>query len=282
MDRRSLFPLLVVCFVLVAFQSSAWAQVQMILPSTSVVEESGDKKIRLDIRFAHPFKGNVVAMEKPNKFGVMRQGKKLDLMYLVKPIPVKGLQAFEVYYPINDPGDYVFYLQPNTWFDSTQKTLHVQPTKVVVNAYGEESGWDAELQEPAEILPLAQPYALWTGNSFRGVVKYRQKAVPFTKVHVVYFNENQTLTAPTLPLVDQVIKTDASGVFSYTLPKSGWWGFKADIRTGKRWNHQGRPYPLYYNPVIWVQVTDLPTPKTETEPQPETATPSEETLLEIE
>ena len=189
MDRRSLFPLLVVCFVLVAFQSSAWAQVQMILPSTSVVEESGDKKIRLDIRFAHPFKGNVVSMEKPNKFGVMRQGKKLDLMYLVKPIPVKGLQAFEVYYPINDPGDYVFYLQPNTWFDSTQKTLHVQPTKVVVNAYGEESGWDAELQEPAEILPLAQPYALWTGNSFRGVVKYRQKAVPFTKVHVVYFNE---------------------------------------------------------------------------------------------
>ncbi len=281
MLSRISLKVVVVCAVLFGVQSFAWAQVQMILPSSSVVEKDGDKNVRLDIRFARPFEGGVVAMEKPNKFGVMRQGKKFDLMYLVKPIPIKGQQAFEVYYPINSPGDYIFYLEPQTWFDSKQESLHVQPTKIVVNAHGMESGWDDELQEKAEILPLAQPYALWKGNSFRGIVKFRQKAVPFAKVHVVYFNEKNDLTTPILPLVDQVVKADANGVFAYTPPKAGWWGFKADIPTGKRWKYQGRVYPLFYNPIIWVQVTDFPEKNSDSSKE-EGANPSEVPFLDFE
>ena len=103
----------------------------------------------------------------------------------------------------------------------------VHYTKVVIDVLGAEKGWDALVGLPVEIEPLVRPYGLWTGNTFRGIVRYHGKPVPFARVEVEYYNEGRRVKPPRDAFVTQVIKTDPNGVFSYTMPRAGWWGFAA-------------------------------------------------------
>ena len=48
--------------------------------------------------------------------------------------------------------------------------------------------------------------------------------------------------------------TDANGVFTYALPKAGWWGFAA-LGVGPDTKHDGKP--LSQDAVIWVQAVDM-------------------------
>jgi len=236
----------------------AEAHFGMIIPSDDIVSPGEPRQISLRVMFAHPFESSWMEMERPAKFGVLIRGQKTEaLLGRLKPIKIKGHTAWKASYAFRRPGDYVFYVEPKPYWEPAEEKFIVHYTKVVVNVYGLEEGWDEPVGFKIEILPLTRPYGLWTGNCFRGVVLLDGKPLPFCEVEVEYFNEGSKYKAPADPFVTQVIKTDANGVFTYAMPKAGWWGFAALGEAPYRLRHGGKEYPVEIGAVIWVRVEDM-------------------------
>ena len=82
--------------------------------------------------------------------------------------------------------------------------------------------------------------------------------MPFSEVEVEYYNESGSLKAPAPPYVTQVIKADAAGVFTYAMPKAGWWGFAAlNTDTKKMKGPDGKEKDIEIGAVIWVKTRDM-------------------------
>lgn len=253
--RKSLLPALLLASLPLA--PSAQAHFQQILPSTDIVAESGDRTVRLDLLFTHPFEGGpVMEMGPPVQFGVLADGKKTDLRSALTKKPVEGKTGYEASYQIKAPGDYVFYVEPAPYWEAAEKKYIVHHSKVVVD-FGSGEGWDKLVGLPVEIEPLVRPYGLWTGNQFRGIVRKNGKPVPFSEIEVEWVNDG-SVKAPADPFVTQVIKADASGQFSYTMPRAGWWGFAALTEGDKPIKGpDGKPAKVEVGGLIWVKAVDM-------------------------
>ncbi len=243
----------------------AFAHFQLIYTPDSALQKGGPVDMKLI--FTHPFEaGHTMDMGTPTVFGVIyKEDKREDLLGTLKPIEFKSLsnagKAFETTYRLKGMGDYLFYLSPAPYFEESESKYITQHTKMIMNVAGLPTNWDTEVGLPAEIIPLDKPYGLWTGNTFRGVVKYKGKAVPFAEVEVEYLNHDiqgnafakkAKATAPQDAFVTQTIKADANGVFTYAIPKAGWWGFASLM--------EGDPIDGKDNEVggvIWVQTRDM-------------------------
>jgi len=241
----------------------AYAHFQMLIPSDDMVSSPAERHVRLNIKFWHPFEGHGMSMDAPVKFGVHANGKNIDLRKNLQAHPFKdnsgkNRDGFQAVYDITRPGDYVFYLEPKPYWEPSEETFIVHYTKVVVNGLGLEEGWDDEVGLKAEIIPLTRPYGLYTNNVFQGIVKLNGKPSPFSKVEVEYYNADGRLKAPEDPMITQVVKTDANGVFTYAMPKAGWWGFAALNTGAKKMEHDGKEYPVEIGALIWVKTHDMP------------------------
>jgi len=238
--------------------SAAYAHFQMIIPSDEMVSQGESREVSLDVRFTHPFEGHGMNMERPSQFGVLVGGKKIDLLNTLKEVKVKdrsgkNFTAFTGKYKIERPGDHIFYVEPKPYWEPEEETFIVHYTKVVVNSLGMEEGWDEEVGLKTEIVPLTRPYGLWAGNVFQGIVKLNGKPVPYAVVEVEYFNDEAKIKAPADPMITQVIKADANGVFTYAMPKAGWWGFAALNTDENTMKHDGKDYPVEIGAVLWVK-----------------------------
>ncbi|MDZ7619752.1 MAG: hypothetical protein U1E05_22360 [Patescibacteria group bacterium] len=56
----------------------------------------------------------------------------------------------------------------------------------------------------------------------------------------------------------RVVKTDASGVFSHTIPWAGWWGFAALVDGEEMTNPDGETVDTELGGLIWVKATETP------------------------
>ena len=235
------------------------AHFQVLIPSQDMVGAEGDRTVELDILFTHPMEqGPVMQMGSPSQFGVLTGGKKRDLLPTLKPTKVEGKTTYKTSYKLAGPGDHVFYIEPAPYWEPAEGKMIVHYTKVVVNAFGDEQGWDQMVGFPVEIDPLVRPYGLWTGNLFRGIVKKNGKPVPFAEIEVEYWNVGAKVRAPGDPFITQVIKADPNGVFAYALPKAGWWGFAALIDgENKMKNPQGAEVDVELGALIWVKCVDM-------------------------
>jgi len=255
--------LVLVLMLVAGVLTPAQAHYQMLIPSDDVVTHKERRAIDLDIRFNHPFEGLGVAMEQPARFGVWVAGKDTDLIDRLKAIKVKDsmgdlLPAYTSTYSFRKPGDHIFYVVPQPYWDESEEIFQLQYTKVIVNTFGLEEGWDHELGLKAEIVPLTRPYGLWTNNVFQGIAKLDGKPVPFARVSAEYYNEGGKVPVPDAdPFITQVIKADANGVFTYAMPRAGWWGFSALVEDDKTMEHNGKAYPLHTGAVIWIKVHDM-------------------------
>lgn len=247
---KKLFFLIFVTIFL--FSTNVFAHFQMIIPSTNIVNHKTGNKIKLDVIFTHPFEGNMMSMEKPDKFGVMIMGKKINLLKDLKLKMIKNFKTWTTIYKIKRPGDYIFYVAPKPYWEPAENKYIIHYTKVIVDAYGLEEGWDNLVGLPAEIKPLVRPYGLWTGNIFRGIVLYKGKPVPYADIEVEYYNKNGKFKAPSEPYITQVIKADKNGEFSYAMPKQGWWGFAA-LMDGDKINGKD----VEVGALIWIKVEDM-------------------------
>ncbi len=242
---------------LVAFASSSWAHFGVIIPSDDIVSPQDPKTIKLHVAFMHPFEGHYINMQKPASFTVMTRGKRQDLIGTLEKRIVQGKSAWEASFSITRPGDYVFSVSPQAYWEPAERKFIVHYTKVIVNAMGLEQGWDAEVGLPVEIVPLSRPYGLWAGNVFQGVVKKDGKPVPFAEVEVEFLNEGGKVKPPDDPFITQVIKADAGGVFTYAMPRMGWWGFSALTEADYTLSREGKEYPVELGGVLWVRTKEM-------------------------
>lgn len=239
------------------FASNVPAHFGAVIPSEDIVSQEDGREITLSLKFIHPFEGHYMEMKRPRAFGVLVGGKKEDLLPELKEKKVEGASAWEAAYEVRRPGDHVFYMEPEPYWEPSEETFIVHYAKVVVNALGLEEGWDFEAGLECEILPLTRPYGLWAGNVFQGVVKSGGRPVPNAAVEVEYLNEGGGVKAPKEPYVTQVLKADGNGVFTYAMPKAGWWGFAALLRADRKIPRGGREYPVETGAVLWVRTREM-------------------------
>lgn len=247
---------------------NAFAHFQMVYTPEAALEKGGE--IELKLVFTHPFEaGHTMDMGAPEQFSVIHKEKTKDLLKTLKPITWKSLtntgNAYETSYKLRGMGDWIFALTPAPYYEGSEDAYIQQITKMIVNVAGAPTDWDAEIGLPAEIVPLDKPYALWTGNVFRGVVKGDGKPVPFAEIEVEYLNHEPVMgknkfakkakaKAPQDAFVTLTIKADANGVFAFGIPKAGWWGFAA-LGAGPSKEFKGKE--LSQDAVIWVKAVDM-------------------------
>ncbi len=244
--------ILVVMFMgfLCLFIVKAEAHFQMLIPSDDIVEQGENQQIQLDLLFNHPFEylEGLMNMEKPEKFGVVIMGKRNNLIDTLKIHKIKGLKTWKATYKIKRPGDHIFYVIPKPYWEQAEEKYIIHITKVVVNAFGMEEGWNKPVGLKAEILPLTRPYGLWAGNTFCGKALVNGKPAAHASVEVEYYNEKHRIKTPSETFNTQVITTDDNGIFTYTIPWDGWWGF-AVLTEGEKIN--GKDVEI--GAVMWVR-----------------------------
>lgn len=237
--------------------TDARAHFQEILPSTDRFgPESGELSIAL--AFTHPMdRGPVMEMARPARFGVLSEGGEQDLLGALVETPRGGAAAWTAAYAPPEPGNYVFFVEPQPYWEPTEGKSIIHYSKVVVDAYDWGRGWDRLVGLPVEIEPLARPYGLWTHNIFSGVVRVGGEPAPFAEVEVEWVNDG-SVTPPGDAFVTQVVKADGNGVFHYAMPRAGWWGFAALVDADYELpDPQGTPQPVELGGLIWVRAVDM-------------------------
>jgi len=246
---------------LVVCLGARWARghFQMLIPSGDVVSSGDRRTVDFEIVFTHPMEhGPAMEMPVPRQFGMLAGGQRHDLLEHVKPKKVDGKTAYTASVRLARPGDHVFYVEPAPYWEPAEGKMIVHYTKVVVDFMGREEGWDQMVGFPVEIEPLVRPYGLWTGNTFRGIVRKDGRPVPFVEIEVEYHNEGGRVKVPNDAFITQVVKADSNGVFSYTMPKAGWWGFAALIDGDEKIkNPDGEPVDVELGALIWVKTVDM-------------------------
>jgi len=246
---KKLFIFIIMSITVSFSAGAALAHFGMLIPSDSMVMQNDNRTINVKLSFSHPFEGEGMELVEPVVFGVMASGKKADLLKTLKKTKVMGHTAWETSYTIKRPGVYMFYMEPKPYWEPAEDCYIVHYTKTVVTAFGDDEGWDQEIGLKTEIVPLSKPYGLYTGNVFQGIVKMDGKPVPFGEVEVEYYNKERKAQAPTDYMVTQTIKADANGVFTYSAPKAGWWGFAALNTSDKK--IKGKDVEI--GAVLWVK-----------------------------
>jgi cobalt/nickel transport protein len=233
--------------------SPALAHFGMVIPSDNMVMQGESRTVKVTVSFSHPFEGEGMDLVKPKVFAVMAHGRKEDLRQGLKEVKVMGHTAWACDYEVKRPGVYVFYMEPEPYWEPAEDVFIVHYTKAVVAAFGDDEGWDEEVGLKTEIVPLCRPFGLYAGNVFQGIVKVDGKPVPYAEVEVEFYNEDGKAKAPTDYMVTQILKADKNGVFTYAAPRSGWWGFAALTTADKTIAHDGEPKEVEIGAVLWVR-----------------------------
>jgi cobalt/nickel transport protein len=263
--------LMVIAFAISVFMAAitpAGAHFGTIIPSDDIIAQEDPKTITVQVKFIHPMEMHYMEMEKPKRFGVFFKGKAEDLLNTLQPTKGKGpdqnsqFTFWQSSFTIKKPGDYTFFVEPTPYWEPAEDKFIVHYTKVCVNALGLEEGWDKAVGLETEIVPLTRPYGLWTGNVFTGQVLLKGKPVPNAEVEVEYLNESpgnkSVVKAPADPYVTQVVKADRNGVFTYAMPRAGWWGFAALNDASWKLKKDGKPKDVEIGAVYWVRTIDMP------------------------
>jgi cobalt/nickel transport protein len=253
------FRLVIGMALVVALAGAVQAHFGVIQPSGSMIMQGDNPNLELTLSFCHPFEQKGMVMAKPKAFGVKVGKEKMDLLNSLQETKVLEQQAWKTTFALKKPGIYTFYFDPAPYFEPAEDKYIIHQTKTYVAAFGAEEGWDAEVGLKAEIIPLTRPFGLYAGNVFQGVVKFKGKPLANADVEVEYWNADKKVTAPNDYFVAQVVKTDKNGVFTFAVPKSGWWGFAALAEEKNAIPHSdGKKKNAEYGAVLWVQFTDWP------------------------
>jgi cobalt/nickel transport protein len=236
----------------------ASAHFQEIIPSTDRVTEVTGGEVVIDLVFTHPMeRGPVMPMDRPVRVGVQANGRIESLDQRLQPKTIDGSRAWQAAYVIRAPGNYVFFVEPQPYWEPAEQKMIVHYAKVVVDAFGAGEGWDAMVGLPVEIRPLVRPYGVWAGNLFRGIVERGGRPVAFAEIEVEWRNDG-SITPPSDAFVTQVIKANSLGEFAYALPRPGWWGFAALVEAEARMRGpDGSEVPVEEGALMWVRAVEM-------------------------
>jgi cobalt/nickel transport protein len=224
-------------------------------------------ELPLKLIFWHPMSnGHVMDMGDPEELFVFFKGERTDLKDTLEPITFHGAsnqaKGFDASTKIKRNGDYVVVVVPAPYFEESEDKYIQQITKSYVNKGGVPSGWQEAVGLPTEIVPLNKPYGVMVGSTFSGVVLSAGKPVAGAEIEIEYMtaepdmaaNKPKPPTAEPIPGGAIVALTDADGVFTFGIPRAGFWGFAA-LEVGPATEHEGKP--LSQDAVIWVRAHEL-------------------------
>ncbi|MBT8364981.1 MAG: DUF4198 domain-containing protein [Deltaproteobacteria bacterium] len=253
---KTYFSSAVILFISLLLASASPAHFGMLIPSDTMVLQGDDRSINLTLSFSHPFEMVGMQLVKPKTFGVLTAAKRQDLLGSLQKTQVMGQKAWQAAFAVGRPGVYMFYMEPEPYWEPAEDSFIVHYTKTVVSAFGDDQGWGTEIGLKTEIVPLSKPFGLYAGNVFQGIVKFNGKPVPLAQVEVEYYNKDKRYTAPTAYMITQTIKADPNGVFTYAAPVAGWWGFAALNPADFKLKHNGKEKGVELGAVIWVKFHD--------------------------
>ena len=273
---KKIFAAVLVTLSMFAFSSQAFAHFMMTYTPQTVLEKAKDLDMR--IVFTHPAEaGHTMDMGGVKEFYALHKRgdsevKKIDFMKSLKEITWTNPESKNKAYAaliskkdIKSMGDYMFIMVPGYYFEKEEGSYMQQITKLLVNVGGIPGNWNEPAGLPCEIVPMSKPYGLWTGNVFQAQVLSGGKPVANAELEVEYMSHKPDLKKnglvkkcdvdyPNDVLVTQTIVTDSHGVFSFGLPRAGWWGFAA-LGVGPEKQHDGKE--MSQDAVIWVQAVDM-------------------------
>jgi cobalt/nickel transport protein len=230
----------------------------MVIPSTPTVMTTQDADITLTLKFWHPFENQGMNLNKPVSFKVYHESKSSDLLPALKESPEQGMRTWTVPYSISRPGLYAFALEPAPYFEKEEDCFIIHYTKVYVDAFGDDEGWDEPLGLKTEIVPWVRPGGLYVGNVFQGQILLDGKPVPHGKVEIEWYpGPDRRGEAPVESMVTQTVKADASGVFVYAVPRTGWWGFAALNTANETIKYGKEDKDVELGAVLWVHFQAL-------------------------
>lgn len=236
----------------------AQAHFGAIIPESEIISlaDDDDRRMTVELSFLHPMQRHLMEMGRPARFGVMARGKREELAQALESESLGDGVLWRIEYEFKRPGAHVFFLEPEPYWEPLEERYIVHYTKTVVGAFGLDAGWDSPVGFPVEIIPLTRPYGLWAGNLFQGIVKRKGEPVPFAEVEVEHLNE-EGVAIPADPFITQIIRADARGLFSYAMPRAGWWGFAALIEGDKKILREGEARDVELGAVIWVRAREM-------------------------
>ena len=237
--------------LLISAQTSN-AHFGMIIPAEPIVTAT-NRTIELDLSFSHPFEETGMNLSKPSQFYVVKDDAKTDLLPSLRETTVMDHQGWRTDFEVKRPGVYHFVMEPTPYWEPTEDLSIIHYTKVIIPAFGSEDGWDQPLGLATEIVPLLRPFGNYAGNSFVGQVFVNGKAAGGAEVEVELYNKGQIFKATSDYHITQVIKADSNGVFSFSCPQAGWWGFAALSNADyKLKNPQGEEKDVELGAVLWI------------------------------
>lgn len=246
---------------------SAPVQAHFQLLYTPEVNLTEPATIPLQLTFWHPMEnGHVMDMAKPREFYYVFRGEKHDLLDSLKEVSFEGkdnsAKAFATEAKVQRNGDYVFVVVPEPYYEKSEDIYIQQITKSYVNRGGLPDAWDEPLGLATEILPYIKPNNVIVGSTFTGQVLSEGKPVAGAEIEVEY------MAAPPDPKANKAISNDSieakggsivvlsdeNGMFTFGIPKAGFWGFAA-LGTGPEDQFEGKE--LSQDAVIWVRADEL-------------------------
>lgn len=252
--RRHLYFTGAVFWWLFCWTQPVLAHFGMVIPSRPTVSQQ-NKSVDLALSFSHPFELIGMDLAKPDQFYVVRNGQKSDLLPQLRESTIMGHAGWQTTYRMRRPGVYHFAMEPQPYWEPAEGIFIIHYTKTIVAAFGNDEGWEEPVGLPTEIVPLLRPFGNYAGNSFTGQVLVNSKPAANAEVEVEFYNRDGRARAPSDYHVTQLIRADDNGVFSFTCPAAGWWGFAAlneasyTIR-----NEQGEDKNVELGAVLWVHM----------------------------
>ncbi len=219
-----------------------------------------ERQIVLFLGFGHPATGVGLDLARPAHLTVSSKAGSVDLTTNLTPCRFMTHQGYRATYRIPRPGVYTFVMEPQPYWEPTENQFILHITKTVVPAFGAEDGWDRPVGLPVEIVPLVRPFGNYAGNTFVGQVLVHGQAAAHIPVEVERYNQDH-LTPPSPWHQSQQVRTNANGIFVFTCPLPGWWGFAALTTDDRpRTGPDGQPKSTELGAVFWSYFSPLPTP----------------------
>jgi len=250
---------------MLAFTLPSQAHFQLVYTPQITLEKPAILPFKLV--FTHPHhNGHTMDMGTPEAFYYIHKGKKKDLMGTLKPITWQGAsnqgKAYQSEVKIKRNGDYIFVLEPAPYYEKKEDIYIQQITKSFVNKGAMPTGWNEPLDLKTEIVPLNKPYNLFVGSTFSGQVLSDGKPVPGLELEIEYINNEPNMkanrfsdkAATTPPASAMVVITDHNGIFTFGIPRAGFWGFAA-LGSGPDKEHKSKE--LSQDAVLWIRALDM-------------------------
>lgn len=236
----------------------ALAHFGMVIPDQHIIKQE-KKDTTFTLSFAHPFENIGMDLATPKSFSVTANGKSTDLLATLQPVSFMEHKGWKSSFRFSRPGIYQFVMEPSPYWEPAEDLSIIHYTKTIIPAFGDDQGWDEPVGLPTEIIPLLRPFGNYAGNSFSGQVLLKGKPVAGAEVEVEFYNEGNKLQPKSDYHITQLVKADANGIFSFTCPLAGWWGFAALSEADYTLkNPAGVDKSVELGAVLWIYLDELP------------------------